>query len=95
MITEKRLEKGISQNQLAKMCKVPQSVISDIESGKTKAPRIDTLRAIAAALGVTIDELTRETLSVPFGDTSPNGGGKTPPPPMAAPPLIGEAETPA
>ena len=57
MIESKRLEKGISQNQLAKMCNVPQSVISDIESGKTKAPRIDTLAAIASALGVTVDEL--------------------------------------
>lgn len=57
MLSEVRTEKGMSQNQLAKMCNVPQSVISDIESGKTKAPRIDTLQAIAAALGVTIDEL--------------------------------------
>lgn len=57
MVADKRQEKGISQNQLAKLCNVPQSVISDIESGKTKAPRIDTLQAIAAALGVTVDEL--------------------------------------
>lgn len=57
MVVDIRTKKGISQNQLAKMCNVPQSVISDIESGKTKAPRIDTLKAIAAALGVTIDEL--------------------------------------
>ena len=57
MVVDIRIKKGISQNQLAKMCNVPQSVISDIESGKTKAPRIDTLKAIAAALGVTIDEL--------------------------------------
>ena len=57
MVVEKRLEKGISQNQLAKLSGVPQSVISDIESGNTKAPRIDTLQAIAAALGVTIDDL--------------------------------------
>lgn len=57
MVADKRIEKGMSQNQLAKLCNVPQSVISDIESGKTKAPRIDTLQAIAAALGVTIDEL--------------------------------------
>lgn len=57
MVADKRIEKGMSQNQLAKLCNVPQSVISDIESGITKAPRIDTLQAIAAALGVTIDEL--------------------------------------
>ena len=57
MLSDVRTERGMSQNQLAKLCNVPQSVISDIESGKTKAPRIDTLQAIAAALGVTIDDL--------------------------------------
>lgn len=57
MVTEQREKKGISQNQLARMSGVPQSVISDIESGKTKAPRIDTLMAIAAALGMTVNEL--------------------------------------
>ena len=57
MVTEQREKRGLSQNQLAKMSGVPQSVISDIESGKTKAPRIDTLMAIAAALGMTVNEL--------------------------------------
>lgn len=57
MISDERVKRGLSQNQLAKMAGVPQSVICDIESGKTKAPRIDTLQAIASALGVTVDEL--------------------------------------
>lgn len=57
MVTDERVKQGLSQNQLSKMSGVPQSVICDIESGKTKAPRIDTLQAIASALGVTVDEL--------------------------------------
>lgn len=57
MLAEKRKEKGISQNQLAKMSGVPQSVICDIESGKTKFPRINTLVALAQALGVKLSEL--------------------------------------
>lgn len=57
MLAEKRKEKGISQNRLAKMSGVPQSVICDIESGKTKFPRVDTLAAIAKALGVTLSDL--------------------------------------
>ena len=57
MIAEVRKANGISQNKLAKLSGVPQSVICDIESGKTKAPRIDTLKAIADVLGVTVDEL--------------------------------------
>lgn len=60
MLSEKRKEKGISQNQLAKMSGVPQSVICDIESGKTKFPRVNTLAAIAKALGVTLSELFDE-----------------------------------
>lgn len=57
MVTEQREEKGLSQNQLAKLAGVPQSVISDIESGKTKAPRINTLISIANALETTVSEL--------------------------------------
>lgn len=57
MVTEKREEKGLSQNQLSKLSGVPQSVISDIESGKTKDPRIKTLISIANALETTVSEL--------------------------------------
>lgn len=57
MIAKIRKKQGLSQNQLAKLSGVPQSVICDIESGKTKYPRIDTVAAIAKALGVTIGEL--------------------------------------
>ena len=48
---------GLSQYELAKHSGVPQAVISDIESGKTKAPRIDTLQRLAAALHCTVDDL--------------------------------------
>lgn len=57
MITEWRIKRQLSQNKLAKLSGVPQSVICDIESGKTKAPRIDTVQAIANALGCTIEQL--------------------------------------
>lgn len=57
MITEWRIKRQLSQNKLAKLSGVPQSVICDIESGKTKAPRIDTVKAIANALGCTIEQL--------------------------------------
>lgn len=60
MIADERVKRGLSQNQLAKLAGIPQSVLSDIEGGKTKAPRIDTLQAIAAALGVTVSELLGE-----------------------------------
>lgn len=60
MIAEMRKEQGLSQNQLAKLSGVPQSVICDIESGKTKAPRIDTLISIARALDTTVTNLIEE-----------------------------------
>ena len=53
---------GITQNALAKATGIPQSVISDIESGKTKNPRIDTLEAIAEALNVTVEDLRNDAI---------------------------------
>jgi transcriptional regulator with XRE-family HTH domain len=63
MIVDERLKRGLSQNQLAKLAGVPQSVLCDIESGKTKSPRVDTLRAIASALGMTVSELIGDVKS--------------------------------
>lgn len=60
MIRELRLKRGWSQSKLAKKAGVKQSVLSYIENGRTKNPRIDTLTAIAAALGVPVDRLMKK-----------------------------------
>ena len=60
MIRELRMKQGLSQNALAKRAGIRQGVLSYIESGKTKHPRIDTLSAIAAALGVSVDKLMKK-----------------------------------
>ena len=60
MILELRKKRGISQNELARRAGVKQSVISYIENGRTKHPRIDTLTAIAAVLGVSVDTLVKK-----------------------------------
>lgn len=52
-----RESKGLSQNKLAIISKVPQSAISEIEAGKRKNPGIFYLQQLAAALGVTLVEL--------------------------------------
>lgn len=57
LIRELRLRKGLSQNELARRAGIKQSVLSYIESGRTKNPRIDTLVAIAAALKVPVNKL--------------------------------------
>jgi len=60
LIRELRKKRGISQNELARRSGVKQSVLSYIESGRTKHPRIDTLAAIAAALEVPIEALMQK-----------------------------------
>ena len=60
MIRELRKRRGMTQTELARRAGVKQGVISYIESGKTKHPRIDTLIAIAAVLGVSVEELTKK-----------------------------------
>lgn len=51
-----REKKGITQQELAAVLGVGQSTVAMWESNKS-LPRVDTLKAIAKALGCTIDEL--------------------------------------
>jgi SOS-response transcriptional repressor LexA len=53
-VKEAREAKGLTQAELAAIVKPPmaQQSIGDIESGKTKNPRPDTIQKIAEALGV-------------------------------------------
>lgn len=60
MLRELRIKRGISQNELARRAGVKQSVISYIENGRTKHPRIDTLTALAAVLGVSVEKLVKK-----------------------------------
>lgn len=54
-----RKQKKLSQNRLAHIAKVPQSAISEIESGKRKNPGILYLQKLAAALDTNISELIK------------------------------------
>lgn len=51
-----RTEKGLTQAQLAEKLNVQQSMISMIEN-EERNPSVDVLLKLAAALGVTVDEL--------------------------------------
>jgi len=53
-----REHRGLSASQLAHACGVTVSAISQIESGKRK-PSLDTLKAMAKALSVDVDDLIR------------------------------------
>lgn len=59
MLKEIREKRGMSQAELSRRTGISQGVISYIECGRTKNPRIDTMQAIAAALHCTVDELLR------------------------------------
>ena len=55
-----RALKGLSQGQLSQKAKVTYSALSKIEAGYSQDPRVKTLRKIAIALEVTIDDLMKE-----------------------------------
>lgn len=52
-----RNNKKIPIRELARKCNMCNSIIANIESGKSKNPIIDTVKKLAKALDVTIDEL--------------------------------------
>lgn len=55
-----RKKKDISQDRLSKLADVTLTTLSKIESGINENPTINTLKKIAKALEVNIDELVRE-----------------------------------
>ncbi len=58
-IKKYRAKLGISQDKLSKLAGITLHTITKIESGATPNPRIETVKKIAASLGVSIDDLMR------------------------------------
>lgn len=56
-IKKYRKKKGISQDKLSKIAGVTYNTVIKIESGATQNPLVETLRLIAKALGVGVDNL--------------------------------------
>ena len=56
---KKREDKGLSQEKLARLSDVANNTIVKIEAGKNQNPTLDTLKKIAKALNISIDELTK------------------------------------
>lgn len=67
-LMHKRELAGFSQRKLSALSGVPQPMISDIESGKTKSPTVDTAIKLSKALGCTVEELVSEKKEDDFGD---------------------------
>lgn len=55
-----RAKMDISQDRLAKLADISFHTITKIETGDTPNPTVDTMKRIADALGVTIDDLIKE-----------------------------------
>ena len=53
-----REAKGLSQEKLARLADVANNTIIKIEGGKNQNPTFDTLKKIAKALDISIDDLT-------------------------------------
>lgn len=58
-IRKYRQDKKMSQEALARAADLSFPTIVKIESGETPNPSIDTVKKIAAALGVSIDDLMK------------------------------------
>ncbi len=58
-IRKYRLQKKMSQDRLSKLADVAFHTITKIESGDTPNPTIGTVKKIADALGVNLDDLMK------------------------------------
>jgi transcriptional regulator with XRE-family HTH domain len=56
-----REEAGLTQNALARRAKMTASQVSQIESGKRPDPQFSTIARLAAALGVSLDEVAAQS----------------------------------
>jgi transcriptional regulator with XRE-family HTH domain len=54
-----REQKGLSQDRLAKLADIANNTIIKIEQGENKNPTLDTLKKLAEALGVSVDDLIK------------------------------------
>ena len=54
-----RKAKGLSQEKLARLADVANNTLIKMESGENQNPTLDTLKKVAKALGVSIEELIK------------------------------------
>lgn len=59
ILKEIRTKKGMTQGELANSCGISRQRITNYEIG-IREPNLDTLKKIATALEVTVDELLKE-----------------------------------
>src|SRR4051812_29684128 len=70
-IRDYRYSKGWGPDELASRAAISRTALYQIESGKTELPRAGTLRRIAVALEISIDELLGQGLMPGLDDPLP------------------------
>lgn len=58
-LRELRIEKGMTQQELSAKTGIAQGIISDIESGSTRNPRLDTVMKLASALDCSVYDFVK------------------------------------
>lgn len=58
-IRKLREAKGLSQEKLARLADVANNTLIKMESGENQNPTLDTLKKVAKAFGVSVDDLIR------------------------------------
>ena len=58
-IKKLREAKGLSQEKLARLADVANNTLIKMESGENQNPTLDTLKKVAKAFGVSVDDLIR------------------------------------
>ena len=58
-IKKLREAKGLSQEKLARLADVANNTLIKMESGENKNPTLDTLKKVAKALNVSVDDLIK------------------------------------
>ncbi|PIW73255.1 XRE family transcriptional regulator [Candidatus Roizmanbacteria bacterium CG_4_8_14_3_um_filter_34_9] len=59
IVKQLREKTGLSQEKLARLADVSNNTIINIEAGKQNNPTIETLKKIAKALNISIEELIK------------------------------------
>jgi transcriptional regulator with XRE-family HTH domain len=73
-LKELRAAAGLTQQQLAVAAGLSVSAVTQIEAGKIPDPRVGTLRKLARALGVTLDDLAPD--EEPLAEEPKKGRGR-------------------
>ena len=55
-LKQKRLEKGLTQKQVAELCGLAVSQVQDYETGRRKTPAFLTVVKLARAVGFSLDD---------------------------------------